>query len=231
MLAAGVIGLVVWLFSDPPVYSHPVSDPHWFLYPESDSLPEQAKLAFDGNVKLLSLMQTFQLSRDDHYLTDLQAEQFRKAHCHVLIDLPPKAVLRQVGSGWSTTSGKADTVVEVNIPEEGDVPVTNLRISFQGSGLNQAEPYPPPSPFRVSDRTFSIRTIPYVYALVDGKRVQVDPKDDINFQVTTEPGDVFVVRIGKGGRIDSEPARIVERVTGQLEAADVERLLRKAKPD
>jgi hypothetical protein len=210
----------------------PVSDPHWFSYPESDSLPEQEKLAFDGNVKLLSLRQTFQLSRDAYHLTDPQAEQSRIAHCHVLFDLPPEAVLKQVGSGWSTTSGKADTVVEVFIPEEGDVPVTNLSLSqsFQGSGLNQAEAYPPPSPNLPPDRTFSIRTIPYVY-LMDGKRVQVDPKDDINFQAIAAAGEVFVVRIGNDGRIDGEPIRTGECVTGQLEAVDVERLLGKAKPD
>jgi hypothetical protein len=201
------------------------------LYPESDSLPEQEKLAFDGNVKLLSLLQAFQLSRDDSYLTDPQAEQIRKAHCHVLIDLPPKAVLKQVGSGWSTTSVTADTGVEVFLPEEGHIPVTKLSLSFRDSGwLNRAEPYPSPSPNRVSDRTFSIRTIPYV-ALVDGKRIQVDPKDDVNFQVTTEPGEVFVVRIGNDGRIDGAPIQTGERVTGQLDAVDVERLLGKANPD
>ena len=216
LLLAGVIWLIVWWFSGPSVYSSPVSDPHWFLYPESDSLPEQEKLAFDGNVKLLSLRQTFQLSKDAFYLTDPQAEKSRKAHCHVLFDLPPEAVLKKVGSGWSTTSGTADTVIEVFIPEEGDVPVTTLRLSFQGSGLNEAEPYPTPSPNRVSDRTFSIRTIPHVYALVDGKRIQVDPKDDIDFQVSTEPGDVFVVRIGKDGRINSEPIRIALREAGRI---------------
>jgi hypothetical protein len=224
LLLAGVLGLVAWLFSDPTVYRLPISDPHWSLYPESDSLPEQEKLAFDGNVKVLSLMQTFQLSRDDNYLTDPQSEQFRKAYCHVLIDLPPEAVLRHMGSGWSTTSGVADTGVEVFIPEKGNVAVTKLSLSFRDLGLTErAEPYPPPS--------LSIRTIPYVYGLVDGTRIQVDPKEDVSFQVTTEPGEVIVVRIEDDGRINGEPIRIAERATGQLDAVDVERLLRKAKPD
>jgi hypothetical protein len=213
LLVAGV-GLVVWLFADPPVYSLPVSAPRWVVYPESDSSTEQEKLAFDGNVKLLSLLQAFQFSRDDSYLTDPQAEQFRNARCHVFFDLPPKAVLTTSGSGWSTTSETSLTEVEVHIPEEGDVPVTKLRLSF-----------------RDSDRTLSILTIPHVYSLVDGRRIQVNPRNDINFQVITEPGEVFVVRIGNDGRINSEPIRIAERETGQLEVVDVERLLRKAKPD
>jgi len=67
--------------------------------------------------------------------------------------------------------------------------------------------------FRFSDRTLSILIA------------------DTNFQVITQPGDVFIVRIADDGRIGGEPSKTTERARGQLEAVDVERLLRKAKAD
>lgn len=83
------------------------------------------------------------------------------------------------------------------------------------------EPYPDPD--RLPNRTLSIQTVPYVYGTVYGKRIQIDPKDDVDFQVATEPGEVVIVRLDDDGRINSEPVRIAERATGKLEAVDVER--------
>jgi hypothetical protein len=97
LLLIAAVGLMFWLLSGPTVYA---SGHRWAVYPSNDQYPEAdsstepEKLAFDGNVRLFSLLHA------EHF-TEEKGEQLREVLCHVLVDLPPQAVLEDIGGGVS----------------------------------------------------------------------------------------------------------------------------------
>lgn len=195
LLLTGAVWLVAWLSSGPSAYA---SGHRWALYPstgespEPDSSSKHETLAFEGNVKLFSLLHS-------EHLTDGKGERIREAVCHVLIDLPPKAVLQITGGGGLGLDNFDNyKTANVILQGESDEPPLEQDVKIR---------------YRFSDRRLAV--------FIGGEAFEV--------QTGNGTANVFVVRInndGKTGGIVKTGEQIprqldandVERLMAQVDA-------------
>ncbi|MCG6157582.1 hypothetical protein [Rubinisphaera margarita] len=99
----------------------------WTVYPTGNSVDDsssaQEGLAYDGNIKVLSLIYYEQLASVDR-------EQVGEAYCHVLLDLPPEGVLRITGGGGSDVAN-FDNYKKANLLLPGDDGESPLKIEVR----------------------------------------------------------------------------------------------------
>jgi len=125
-LLGAAVGVFVWLESQPKVIG---SGHGWALYPSregdaADGDSSQEALAYGGNVKLMTVLYSEQMSKGE-------GRQIREALCHVLIDLPPEGVLTVRGGG-SAGTGEIYRRLNFRIRGQDDsgIPEKELELRF-----------------------------------------------------------------------------------------------------